>query len=370
MTITSLRIANFRNLAAVDLVPSLAGLNIICGNNGSGKTSFLEAIHYLSVGRSFRSAVTARLIRYTTEKFSIFSQIVSESERYIPLGIERNLGGDLRLRVAEQDSSSLAELASYLPLRVINSHSHQLFESGPAHRRKFLDWGLFYQSENFLSCWRQFERVLKQRNAALSDRRPKNELNVWTDELVKYGLALDKLRRDYVIALKPLLIEVAQALLGNFQLDVTYQSGWDESMDYAAVLEKHYLEEYRTQHTQFGPHRADLNLTMDALPVKHFLSRGQQKLLICAMIVAQGKLLLQCTNKRLIYLVDDLPAELDLLSQEKLISLLSQQQTQVFITTIESDAIYRFISDKSKVPIKVFHVEHGGIVEMTHLRRP
>jgi DNA replication and repair protein RecF len=369
MTITSLRITNFRNLAAVDLAPSGTGLNIICGNNGSGKTSLLEAIYYLGLGRSFRSAAKTSLIRHTTDKFSIFSQLLSESERFIPLGLEREINGATRLRVAEQDASSLAELASYLPLRIINSQSHQLFESGPTHRRKFLDWGLFYQAENFLSCWRHFERVLKQRNAVLSDRRPKNELNVWTDELVKYGLELDTLRRDYISALKPLLIHVTQELLGSSCLEMTYQPGWDESMDYAAFLEKNYIEEYRSQYTQFGPHRADLTLAINGIPVKHFLSRGQQKLLICAMIIAQGKLLSQRTNKKLIYLIDDLPAELDLLSRQKLISLLAEQQTQVFITAIENDAIYNFISDQSRVPVKVFHVEHGGIVEMTHLRR-
>jgi len=363
MTITSLRITNFRNLVAVDLVPCSMGLNIICGNNGSGKTSLLEAIHYLGRGRSFRSSVATRLIRHTADKFSIFSQLVSESERHLSIGMERESNGDMRLRIAEQDAVSLAELASYLPLRIINSQSHQLFESGPAYRRKFLDWGLFYQAENFLSCWRHFERVLKQRNAVLTERRPKTELNVWTEELVKYGLELDKLRRDYVAALMPMLIAVAQELLGITYLDIRYQTGWDESMDYAAALEKGYIEEYRFGHTQFGPHRADLIITANTIPVKHFLSRGQQKLLICAMIIAQGKLLSQCTNKRLIYLIDDLPAELDLLSRQKLISVLSQQQAQVFITAIERDAIYNFINDQSEVPVKVFHVEHGGIVE-------
>jgi DNA replication and repair protein RecF len=233
-----------------------------------------------------------------------------------------------------------------------------------------LDWGLFYQSESFLSCWRHFERVLRQRNAVLRERRPKKELDVWTAELIKYGLELDQLRRHYITVFMPIMLEMAQALLGMANLEIKYQAGWDESMDYAAVLADRHLEEYRSGHTQFGPHRADLNITMNALPVKHFLSRGQQKLLICAMIITQGKLLFQRTNKKLVYLVDDLPAELDLLSRRKLISLLSLQQTQVFITAIESGTIYNFISDKSEVPMKVFHVKHGGIVEMVHLRRP
>lgn len=364
MPITSLRIADFRNLCHVELAPQVSGINIISGQNGSGKTSLLEAIHYLGLGRSFRSANSARLIRHATNQFSVFAQILSDTERQMPVGVERDVNGVVRTRMAEKDVSSITELAAFLPIRVINSQSHHLFESGPTYRRKYLDWGLFYQSESFLPCWRQFERVLKQRNAVLRDKRPKNELDIWTDELVKYGLQLDQLRREYVECLSPLVVEMVHELLGISHLEISYQSGWSEGMDYASVLKKHYLEELRFGYTQFGPHRADLDITINAISVKHFLSRGQQKLLICAMIIAQGMLLARHANKGLIYLVDDLPSELDLQSRQQLISLLSKQQTQIFITAIESDAICDFMGDKPDVPMKVFHVEHGRVVEL------
>ena len=365
MTIASLHITNFRNLTAVELAPCSRGLNIICGNNGSGKTSLLEAIYYLGLGRSFRSSTSSRLISQSSEKFSMFSQIVSDSNRHIPIGVERERSGLTRLRVAEKDASSITELAFYLPIRLINSQSHNLFESGPVYRRKFLDWGLFYQFENFLTCWRQFERVIKQRNTILRERRSKRELDAWTDELVRYGLELDALRREYVANLTPLMAEMAQELLGISNLEVCYSPGWDESEDYAAVLANAYPEEFRSGHTQYGPHRADLEIKINGIPVKHFLSRGQQKLLICAMIIAQGKMLATHANKGLIYLVDDLPAELDLLSRQKLISLLSQQQTQIFITAIESNTIDGFTNDNPDVLVKVFHVEHGNVFDIT-----
>lgn len=362
MVISSLQIANFRNLAAVELVACQRGLNIISGNNGSGKTSLLEAIHYLSLGRSFRNTIASRLIRITSNKFSLFTQLVSDTQPHISLGVERDLNGTTRLRIAEKDVSTMTELAYFLPLRVINSQSHHIFEAGPAFRRKYLDWGLFYQSESFLPCWRHFERVLKQRNAVLRDKRSKRELDVWTDELVKHGLELDKLRREYVQSLAPIVAEITHELLTIANLEISYQPGWDESVDYALVLADHTQEDYRVGYTQFGPHRADLNITMDSISVKHFLSRGQQKLLICAMILGQGISLVRCANKGVIYLVDDLPSELDLQSRQKLISLLSKQQTQIFITAIESDAICDFISDKPKILRKVFHVEQGELI--------
>ena len=369
MAISSLRITDFRNLATVQLLPCQQGLNIICGQNGSGKTSLLEAVYYLGLGRSFRTATSARLIRRASKKFSIFAQLVSETERLISVGMERELNGATRMRMAEKDVASIAELAAFLPIRLINSQSHQLFESGPLFRRKYLDWGLFYLSEHFLPAWRHFERALKQRNAVLRDKRSKRELEVWTEELIKYGLALDTLRRDYIHRLTPVVLEIARELLTVSNLEISYYPGWDESTDYISALFANYQEEFRLGHTQFGPHRADLDVKIEGVSAKHFLSRGQQKLLICAMILAQGMLLAEHANKGLIYLVDDLPSELDLQSRQRLISLLSKQQTQIFVTAIESETICRLMSDKPGVSMKVFHVEHGDVIEMADIKQ-
>ncbi len=362
MAIASLRIEDFRNLTKVELAPCQNGMNVICGKNGSGKTSLLEAIHYLGVGRSFRSSVSNRLIRYETNKFSIFSQLVNSIERVISAGIERDISGSTRLRIDKKDVSSVAELAFFLPIRVINSHSHNLFESGPIFRRKYLDWGLFYHSEAFLPIWQHFERALKQRNIVLRDKRPKNELDVWTQEMLKYANEMDKLRCEYIDQLFPFIQKLTNSLLKQVNLQIKYQRGWDKKLELAQVLSSNHLEEYRAGYSLFGPHRADLDVSIDGVQIKHILSRGQQKLLICAMILAQGMLLKQA-DKRLIYLVDDLPSELDVESREKLVSSLVEQESQVFVTAIEQEAICNLISSHSDISMKVFHVEHGNVLE-------
>ena len=274
------------------------------------------------------------------------------------------MSGETRLRMAEKDVSSIAELAYFLPIRVINSQSHQLFESGPVFRRKYLDWGLFYQSEQFLVCWKHFERVLKQRNAALRDKRSKQEVDTWTSELIQYGLEFNHMRVEYIEKLIPCIEQMTRELLSISHLGITYYPGWDKKCDYASILANSYHHDLRSGFTQLGPHRADFEVTIDQVPVKHFLSRGQQKLLICAMILAQGTLLTGQANKGLIYLVDDLPSELDFQSKQKLISLLSLQQAQVFITAIEHKEVCGFVSEKDRVPLKVFHVEHGGVASL------
>ena len=122
-------------------------------------------------------------------------------------------------------------------------------------------------------------------------------------------------------------------------LEIIYQVAGIIDDIYQYVLEESIEKDMQLGYTQFGPHRADLKVTISRIPAKDILSRGQQKLLVCAMILAQGALLQSHANKRPIYLVDDLPSELDAVSRSNLIALLSKQAAQVFVTAIERDAL-------------------------------
>lgn len=361
MPIQTLRINHFRNLTAIELNPS-SHLNIIHGQNGSGKTSLLEAIYYLSLGRSFKTSQAACLIQIQQQAFSLYIQILNEVKREIRLGIERAHSGKNRLRMDDHDAATIAAFAAHLPVRIIHSQSHQLFESGPSHRRKYLDWGLFYYHPAFLNCWRQYERILKQRNAVLQRNRSKKELDSWTDELVKYAEIFNQYRMDYIAALMPVLNDVINMMPLLPPITINYQPGWSTESTLHDIFQKHYGEEIRLGFTQYGPHRADLCFSAHNAPVKHILSRGQQKLLICAMILSQGKLLEQQVNHPLVYLVDDLPAELDKESRSSLLSLIHQQSSQVFVTAITAQNIDELL-DHDTCSVKMFHVEHGHIVE-------
>src|SRR5579872_2823375 len=346
MSFLRIDIADFRNLGLIKIDPIVNGLNFFYGCNGSGKTSLLEAIYYLGRGRSFRSSSANHIINHSAEKFSIFAQIKANSQKLIPIGIERQREDSLRVRISGQDSTSSAELLELIPSLLINSNYFSLLDAGPVFRRKYLDWGAFYLAHDFLPAWKTYERALKQRNTALRERRPKKELEVWSVELVKSATLLDALRRDFITQLLPVLQSVLSQLIEIPGLKLTYYPGWDESLTYQEAITQWGDKDMFAGYTQLGPHRADFKITINQVSVKDILSRGQQKLFICAMIVAQGAMLHECVNRKPIYLMDDLPSELDSNSRSRLMELLAKQHAQVFVTAIECEALI----DSNRVP--------------------
>lgn len=360
MALIRLDIAGFRNLVSVNLEPLSQGFNFIYGNNGSGKTSLIEAIYYLSLGRSFRSSLNSRIICNSADKFSLFAHVLSPPHHSTPVGIERHQNGDLKIRISGKDAASNAELASLTPVQLINSNCFSLLDA-PIFRRKYLDWGAFYLTPEFIRYWRQFERALKQRNAALRGQLPRRELAVWSQELVENGMQLDQIRREYTQLLFPLLAETVQQLLPVKQIAISYQSGWDETLSYQDALQNSIEKDLQSGYTHCGPHRADLKITAQKVPAKDILSRGQQKLFVCAMLLTQGTLLHKSINKKPVYLVDDLPAELDSTSRSNLMTLLSKQEAQIFITAVERESLGDFLAHQ---PTKMFHVEHGTVQEV------
>ena len=360
MALIRLDIANFRNLTLAELEPLPSGFNMVYGNNGSGKTSLLEAIHFLSVGRSFRSSQTDRIISNVSEKFSIFAHILSHNRQPVPIGIEKNRDKSSKIRLGGEDQSSIAELTRLIPVRLINSQNYSLLDGGPVFRRKYLDWGIFYLKNDFLSLWQRYDRALKQRNAALRGKLSRKEIEIWTLDLLESALLFNQARLDYVQALTPLLLEMLAEVFNSIvEIDIEYQRGWDSELSLDKVLTDSYLKDAWLGYTQFGPHKADLKVLINGVPAKDFLSRGQQKLFVCGMILAQGKLLSKLVKKHPIFLVDDLPSELDSNSLMKIMGLLEQQKAQVFVTAIDLEVIKEFLSCASKM----FHVKQGTIIQ-------
>lgn len=360
MNVSYLQLFHFRHFKSVELETHPYGAHYIYGHNGCGKTSLLEAIYYLSLGRSFRTALSLPVIHEGADKLSIFSRLTNEN-RSVSVGLERTLRGDLSIRMDGADVKTVSVLTSLLPVQVIDTHCHALLEEGPSYRRQYLDWGLFYSNPRFLAAWRDYNRILKQRNAALrAFDQGKSTLDSWTHQLLASAAELDQMRREYVAHLTILLHRTVPQLIDLPELCIEYCPGWEKDKAYATVLSLALNQDIQRGYTQYGPHKADLKIYLKKTFAKDFLSRGQQKLLVCAMIIARGLLLQATAQTNPVYLVDDLPAELDASNRIRLMDLLFKQKTQLFVTAIEPDCK----DYSSNIPIKMFHVKHQAATEV------
>ena len=374
MKLDRLDVYNLRNINNLSL-SELGDINLFYGANGAGKTTLLEAIHLLALGRSFRSAQSRRVIRYDAD-FCAAVGVVSDQAGSRKLGIQRKRSGGFTIRIDGETAKSASSLAKILPIQLLNSESFSLLEQGPKKRRQLLDWGVFHVEHSFHGAWARAQRAIKQRNSLLKQRLPANKLQTqidpWDRELANAGHSLLAMRESYFKSLSPILSEMIKRLTGIKEvIDIRLISGWrlggdgseeelvDRSALYAAIKANAGREQQRGM-TIYGPHRADIALTINGIDVGHVLSRGQQKMVVCALKLAQSTLFSEKTGRSSILLADDLPAELDIDHQEKLYSALDELDCQSFLTSVNPATI----SDSGwtrKGPIKKFHVKHGEI---------
>ena len=362
MALSRLLIQQFRNIQAIDFAPA-TGVNLIYGQNGSGKTSILEAINMLALGRSFRSHKHKTLINHQADKFTIFAKLALEDGAEVPLGIQRWQNGDLQLRANSQAIESVAELAQFLPVQVINAETFQLLDGSPKERRQFIDWLVFHVEHSFFGIWKAAQRCLKHRNSLLRrDRIDPFELSTWDQELVHLSEQLDALRSRVMALFVDRFQLFAQEYLALDGLTLSYYRGWGQDRDYAQALLESRDRDQRIGSTQLGPHRADLKIQLEGRNAAEVLSRGQQKLLVCALKIAQGLVYSEVSGRKTLYLVDDLPAELDKAHRQMLVDWLYRMQTQVFITGVEAEVLKDPWVDKPELELKMFHVEHGQLL--------
>jgi DNA replication and repair protein RecF len=242
----------------------------------------------------------------------------------------------MRARVAGARPANLAELALLLPVQIIDPEVHRLIEEGPSRRRRYLDWGVFHVEPDFVGHWQRFQQVLKQRNAALRARQSRSMVAVWEGDLIRYGELLSAARSRYVERLALETGEITGRLLGG-SVTLSYRPGWSRGQTFAEALEHSWASDQETGNTQVGPHRAELAIRLDEMPVKERISRGQQKLLAAALLMAQIKLFPVDAEIQPTLLLDDPAAELDDERLAGLIAEVSAHPLQLVVTTLHGE---------------------------------
>ncbi len=332
--------------AELELDPACS---LIWGSNGSGKPSILEALHLLGRGRSFRTRNSERVIRRGADRLLVVGRLV---EPETTLGIQVARGVATVARAGGHPVGALAELSTHFPVQVIDPSLHKLIEEGGAWRRRWMDWAVFHVEPGFLTAWTRYQRALRQRNAAL--RTLPAEASAWDSELARSGEVLDDARRRSIERLQPYWAEVTRTLVGR-EVSMTYSRGWATDRTLAEALAEARPKDQGRLTTQVGPHRADIQVRIDGVAARDAASRGQQKLIAAAMILAQIKLVRGVLITAPTLLLDDPAAELDRGRLGAFIDQVAELRCQLILTTIAPDP------GLFGVPGRRFHVEQGRV---------
>lgn len=361
MILQNIQLNNFRNIAEASLCFA-PGFNFFFGDNGAGKTSILEAIYYLGLGRSFRAKSWRSLMSHQADFFALKAKIsdLASPENYLLASHRRDKNGDRFVTIAEDRASSIVEMARLLPVQFIGVDTNLLFSGPSSYRRKFLDNGVFHVEPNFYSRWLNYSKLLNQRNFLLKSKPSPQDLSSWNLAMEKEAASLDAYRSEYCVRLVDSLESLWSRFNFSHSLQIRYDRGWNDKLTLCEAMQDSYRQDVVYGYTNRGPHRAKLSIYHDEIPAVEVLSQGQQKLCSYMLRLCQGIVMREIRGASPLYMIDDLASELDDAGVQKVIQVLNCLQAQVLVTAVNRRD---FLDIGRLYPggASMFHVEHGVV---------
>lgn len=321
---------HFRNLSIPEAVFS-PNFNILTGENGAGKSSVLEALLFLGTLKSFRTMSPQELIAHGAPNALVRATTLSPRGVRSVLAVERDKSS-LRLRVNQEPVARASEFISHLPMLAMHAQSDDLLLAGPDHRRRFLDRLAFYLLPEFFGIYAQFNRVLKQRNAALKSRQ---STRPWDDLFIRQAESLHRARLAALTALMAVFPGVLSALSPRMTVLASLHPGYSGD-GLADALARSQVREQELRQTLVGPHRSDVFFSAPEGLFKTQASRGQIKVFVLALMLAVAQVWREQQSHRAILLFDDFMTELDRKHLPLVFDYLQALGHQAFFSTVDA----------------------------------
>ena len=353
MQIASVQLKNFRNLKEqrVELSPHI---NIFYGDNGQGKTNFLESLYFCAMGRSHRAVSDTELIAF--DETDAFIQL-----KYSEGSVNAHLGTQKKgMTVNGVPVRKLGDLLGNLIVVMFSPEDLDLVKDGPGVRRKFMDMEICKLSPLYYHELLNYHRALRQRNKLLKSiaigRGTLDTMPVWDEALINHGAKVYKLRKKFAEEIGELASEIYGKVSGGREnIGILYKPNITPET-YAEKLVKNLDRDLRLTTTTSGIHKDDLQIQINGRDIRAFGSQGQQRTASLSLKLAEIQLIEEVRGKNPVLLLDDVLSELDEKRQSYLLSSIEGIQTVITCTGME-DVVKRVDEDK----VKIFRVCDGGI---------
>ena len=354
MIVRKLSLINFKNHPSKSFEFS-PQINCFVGNNGVGKTNVLDALHYLSVGKSFLGNSDLNNILFEEEFFALESEI-NDGEKDNVIKIQQPKENKKVIKKNDKTYERLADHIGFLPSVMISPYDSNLISDSGESRRKFLDAMISQTDSEYLFNIIQYQKTLKQRNALLKYFQKNrtyeaDTLEIYTEPLIRYGKKIFDKRNEFVAQLNPVVKHFYEIISGgNEEVSVQYSSDLS-AVSMENLLQENLEKDRMLTYTSAGVHKDDLLFEMNGTLIKKTGSQGQQKSFLISLKLAQIKRIKELTGKNPILLLDDIFDKLDDNRVSQLISLINQENFgQMFITDTHwerTEAVVKRINEES-----------------------
>lgn len=364
MFVKEIKAVNFRNYETLQLKIH-PRLNIFVGENAQGKTNVIEMLYLSAMGKSFRTSKDQEIIQF------------DKQQAYTKLTIEKNTGEMTievkldsvqrkKMKVNQVPLLKTGELLGNLNVVIFAPDDLKIIKEGPGERRRFIDNEISQIYPKYYYTLNQYQRILQQRNRLLKENKGRKiDLEVWNDQLIKYGSTIILYRKRFIKRIGILAKLMHRKITEEKEtLEIQYDSNVpcfekDEIEEITTQFEKKLLEfkgiETARGQTMVGPHRDELIFKVNKMDVKNYGSQGQQRTAVLSLKLAELELIKGEVGEYPVLLLDDVMSELDIHRQNYLIHNLKHIQTFITTTMIEQLNIPR-VENK-----KIFYVSKGII---------
>lgn len=355
MKITNLKLVNYRNYDQININFS-NNINIIYGNNGTGKSNLIEAIYLLSLTKSFRTLDDKNLIKNDTNT-ALVKGIIDNKVYFIELSNSLK-----KVFIDNKKINKISDYISKVNIILFNPLDTKILTDSPNARRKMLNIEISQINKDYVNLLSTYNRILKHRNAYLKQlylngNASIDYLNILTTKLIDLGINIYNIRKDYIEQINNNLTNIYKEIFDYGELKIKYISTFNKDKEeLLQIFQKNYKKEITYGKTIFGIHHDDIHFILDGYNIKEYGSIGQQKNSIISFKLAELPLIKEKNGTYPILILDDLFSELDNKKINNIIKMLNKE-VQTFITSTDIDRVNKDLLNDSYI----FYINNGKI---------